>query len=268
MLVDSHAHLTMPEYDPDLPAVLERAVLAGVSRVVCVGIDLPSSREAIELARRYGGIVATVGVHPNECAQLPARWLEQLRSLASEPEVVAIGEIGLDYYRDRVPKDRQRELFQTQLDLAGELGLPVVVHNRQAGADIMGMLGEWAAQLSAQHPKGVLHCFSGDLAMMRSCSEAGFCISFAGPITYPSSRDAPGLVAATAADTLLVETDSPYLSPQGCRGRRNEPANVRLVAERVATLRGESLDAVARYTSQNADRMFGLKDRPTLTQRD
>jgi len=268
MLVDTHAHLTMSDYAPDLPAVLERAAMAGVSSVVCVGIDLSSSREAIGLARRHGGVVATVGVHPNDGAPLPGCWLDELRSLAAEPEVVAIGEIGLDYYRDRVPRDRQRELFQAQLDLAGELGLPVVVHNRQADSDIMDMLGRWASQLSAQHPKGVLHCFSGDLAMMQSCTEAGFCISFAGPITYPGSKNAAGLVAAAASDRLLVETDSPYLSPQGCRGRRNEPSNVRLVAEQMAIFRGESLNTVMHYTGQNADRLFGLKDRSTLTLRD
>lgn len=264
MLVDTHAHLTMPEFAPDLPAVLERAAAAGVFAIVCVGIDLSSSREAVELSSRHQGVVATVGVHPNDSGQLPSGWLEELRALLAEPEVVAVGEIGLDYYRKRVAKDRQREVFQAQLDLAGELGLPVVIHNRGAGADLAEMLMKWVEGLSAQHPRGVLHCFSGDLSMMRSCCAAGFCVSFAGPVTYPNSENATEMVAAAPRDCLLLETDSPFLSPQPYRGKRNEPANVRLVAERVATLRGEGLDAVMQFTGQNAERLFGLKARSTF----
>jgi len=265
MLVDSHAHLTMPDYAPDLPSVLDRAAKTGVSYIVCVGVDLASSRESIELAERNPGVVATVGVHPNDSDQLPSNWLAELRALSAHPRVVALGEIGLDYYRMRVAKNRQRDVFRAQLELAGELGLPVVVHNREASADIFEMLSKWAEKLSAEHPRGVLHCFSGDLDMMRGCCAAGFFVSFAGPITYTNAGSIAQIVPLVPADCLLVETDSPYLSPHPFRGRRNEPANVRLVAEKVATIRGESVDRIIEQTGQNADRLFGLKALPTLS---
>ena len=267
MLVDTHAHLTMDEYAADLPAVIERAADAGVSTVVCVGIDVDSSRQAVELARRYPCVVASIGIHPNDSYQLPSRWLEELRALSSNPKVVALGEMGLDYYRKRVARDRQRDVFQAQLDLAGELGLPVVVHNREASADLVEMLLNWVEKLNAQHPRGVLHCFSGDLDMMRSCCAAGFCISFAGPVTYNRSRRLEEVIESAPRDHYLVETDSPFLTPSPFRGKRNEPANVRLVAERVADIRGESLETVIRDTGQNAERLFGLKDLPTLSLR-
>ena len=266
-MVDTHAHLTMPEFSPDLPAVLERAAAAGVSTIVCVGVDLQSSRDAVDLAERHQGLVAAVGVHPNDCANLPSGWLEELRALSAAPAVVAIGEIGLDYYRKRVGKGLQHEVFRAQLDLAGELGLPVVVHNREAGADLAETLLKWEERLSVQHPRGVLHCFSGDLAMMRSCCAKGFYVSFAGPITYRNSTKAAELVAAAPRDRLLVETDSPFLAPHPYRGRRNEPAHVVLVAERVAAIRNESLANVLRSTGENAGRLFGLESRPTLPKR-
>ena len=172
MLVDSHAHLTMSDYAQDLPAVLERAAKTGVSYIVCVGVDLDSSREAVQLAQRYPGVVATIGVHPNDSDQLPPNWLAELRALSANPKVVALGEIGLDYYRKYVAKERQRDVFRAQLDLAGDLGLPVVVHNREADADIFEALSNWAEKLGAEHLE-VLHCFSGDVDMMRGCCTAG-----------------------------------------------------------------------------------------------
>ncbi len=249
----------MPEFAADLPAVLQRAASAGVSTIVCVGIDLPSSGEALALARRLPTVRATVGVHPNDCAALPAGWLDRLRSLACEAGAVAIGEIGLDYYRQRVGRERQREVFRAQLDLAAEMGLPVVVHNREASDDVAGILQEWSRSLPEHHPRGVLHCFSGDRALMDRCCAAGFYVSFAGPITYTNARKAAEVAAAAPADRLLLETDSPYLAPHPYRGKRNEPAFVRLVAERMAALRGESLEVIAEVTGQNAARLFGLE---------
>ncbi len=268
MLVDSHAHLMMAEFAPDLPAVLERAAEAGVATIVCVGVDLPSSREAVEMAQRYPEVVAAVGVHPNEGADLPPGWLEELRALAVMPRVVALGEMGLDYYRQRTGRERQRELFEAQLELSRELGLPVVVHNREADADLAEILVEWAGSLPAQHPRGVLHCFSGDLPMMNSCCGAGFYVSFAGPITYRNAGRSAQMAAAAPRDQLLVETDSPYLAPHPHRGRRNEPAYVRLVAERMATLRNESFDEIVEDTGRNAARLFGLDRSTALSKRE
>jgi TatD DNase family protein len=258
MLVDTHAHLTMREFTADLPAVLDRASAAGVATIVCVGVDLVSSREAVALAQRYPGVVATVGVHPNEGADLPSGWLEELRALSRAPRVVALGEIGLDYYRRRVERLRQRELFRAQLELARDLGLPVVVHNREADADLAEILLEWAEGLPTRHPRGVMHCFSGDIPLMERCVAAGFLISFAGPITFRNAGRAAQVAAVVPRDRLLVETDAPYLAPHPHRGERNEPAYVRLVAGRLAGLRSESLEGIAEATSSNAARLFGL----------
>lgn len=268
MLVDTHAHLTMPEFAPDLPAVLDRAAAAGVSTIVCVGLDLPSSSEAVGIAQRYPQVVATVGIHPNECAELVDGWLDRLRALSGLPGVVAIGEIGLDYYRQRTPRERQREVFRAQLALASEVGLPVVIHNRASDQDMAEILLEWAVSLPAQHPRGVLHCFSGDLTWMRDCCQAGLYLSFAGPITYHNARKAAEMAAAAPGDRLLVETDSPYLAPHLYRGKRNEPAFVRLVAERMAELRGGSFDSIVEITGQNAARLFGLELPPASRKRE
>jgi TatD DNase family protein len=265
MLVDTHAHLTMPELSGELPALLQRAAEAGVAGVVCVGIDLASSRQAIDIAGRYPQVAATVGVHANDCADLPSGWLDELRGLAGSAGVVAIGEIGLDYYWKRVERQRQREVFQAQLELAEDLALPVVIHNRDAGEDLTGILLEWAAGLPAGHPRGVLHCFSGDRDMMDSCCSAGFFVSFAGPITFRNSRGAAEMVAAAPPDRLLIETDSPYLAPHPHRGKRNEPSLLRLVAERMAEIRGVSLDQIADATTRNAERLFGLEVAPVTT---
>ena len=237
--------------------MLQRAAEAGVAAVVCVGIDLASSRQAVDIAGRYPQVAATAGVHPNDCAELPAGWLDELRALARIRRVVAIGEIGLDYYWKRVERDRQREVLQAQLDLARELSLPVVVHNREAGDDLTDILLEWAAGLPAGHPRGVLHCFSGDRELMDSCCSAGFFVSFAGPITFSNSGETAEIVAAAPRDRLLIETDSPYLAPHPHRGRQNEPSLLRLVAERMAELRGESFGEIADVTSRNAERLFG-----------
>ena len=262
MLVDSHAHLTMPELASDLSAVLDRAVAAGVSVIVCVGVDLPSSKQAVQIAQQRAEVVAAVGVHPNDCADLAPSWLDVIRGLCELPGVVAIGEIGLDYYRQRADRTLQREVFLAQLELARELELPVVVHNRQASVDMAEILQDWAATLPRQHRRGVLHCFSGDLALMRSCCGAGFCVSFAGPITYPNARPAAEVAIQVPEDRLLVETDAPYLAPHPYRGKQNEPAMLPLVARRLAALRQESFDRIAELTTRNAARLFGLEIAP------
>ncbi|MHB1162412.1 MAG: TatD family hydrolase [Chloroflexota bacterium] len=267
MLVDTHAHLTMAEFAADLPEVLDRAEAAGVATIVCVGVDLPSSRDAVDLAQRYPGVVATVGVHPNECAELPPGWLGELRALAGASEVVALGEMGLDYYRHRTSHERQQEVLKAQLELARDLGLPVVVHDRQADEDLAEILAEWAGSLPEQHPRGVMHCFSGDLPLMNRCCRAGFYLSFAGPITYRNAGMVAEMAATAPRDRLLVETDSPFLAPHPYRGKRNEPAHVRLVAERMAALRHEGLEAIEEVTGRNAAMLFGLDNQSVLSKR-
>jgi TatD DNase family protein len=259
LLIDTHAHLSAEAFANDLDAVLERAAAAGVGQIVCVGYDLATSEGAIALAERYPQIAATVGLHPNSVAEAPDNWQARLSALARHPRVVAVGETGLDYYRDWTAPEQQRAALQWHLGLADQLGLPVVIHNRDASADVQAALEPWAAKRSSKTPPGVLHSFTGDDVMMRACAAAGFAISFSGIVTFTNrSTDYLRDVARTVpGDALLVETDAPYLAPTPYRGRRNEPAYVRATAERVAAARDTSLEEIERLTTANARRTFG-----------
>jgi TatD DNase family protein len=268
MLVDTHAHLTLEELAGDIPGVLDRAAEAGVSAILCVGVDLESSRRAVEIARGHPEVFAAVGLHPNECVGVGSGWLKELRGLAAEPRVVAIGEIGLDYYRERAPRQLQHEVFLGQLDLARELGMPVVIHDRAADADVARILQQWSSGLPARSPRGVLHCFSGDRDLLETGLAAGFHLSFAGPITYRNANRAVEMAMAVPWDRLLVETDSPYLAPHPHRGKRNEPALVRVIAERLAEIRGETMERTAEITGRNAADLFGLEVLPAPLKRD
>jgi TatD DNase family protein len=261
VLVDTHAHLDFDKFDADRPAVIERARAAGVVAIVNVGADLPSSRAAVRLAGEYEGIYAAVGMHPHDARKLDGAALAELRELAQQPKVVAVGEIGLDFYRDLSPRDVQRRAFQAQLAWAARLGKPVVIHDRDAHDEVLAMLEDWAAGLDHSPLAGrlgVLHTFSGDLTMAERAIDLGFYISISGPVTYHNARQLPEIVRALPLGRLLVETDCPFLAPHPHRGRRNEPAYVRLVAERIAELRGISLDDLAQTTTANACRLFGL----------
>ncbi len=258
MLVDTHAHINGPGFGEDLPGVLQRAAENGVGRIVCVGYDIPTSQRAVALADQHPSLYATVGLHPNSVSEAPTGWQATLRSLAAHPRVVAIGETGLDYYRDFTPQVQQRSALRWHLDLANELDLPVIIHNRDANADTTAELVAWVGGRESSRAPGVLHSFAGDETMMRACVDAGFAISFSGMVTF-STRSLAYLsdVAQHVPDhALLVETDSPYLAPTPFRGRRNEPAFVRRVAERLAELRGSSLDEIADLTTRNAERVF------------
>jgi TatD DNase family protein len=255
MLVDTHAHLMDPAFGDDLVAVLQRAAEAGVGTIVCVGYDLESSRAAVELAREYPGLRATVGVHPNYLAEAPQEWLAEVRALAAEPRVVGIGETGLDYYRTYTPHDVQQAGFVAQLELGVELGLPVVVHCRDAEADVLASL---RVQTRGERAPGVLHCFSGSATTMQAAVAAGYYISLAGTVTFKNAAGLRAVAAEVPADRLLVETDCPYLSPVPQRGQRNEPAHVRLTAACIAEVRGQPLVEVAEQTTANAERLFGL----------
>ncbi len=256
-LTDTHTHLDFPQFDDDREQVIERATAVGVQAVVDIGTDLASSRAAVALAEAYPQIYAAVGVHPHDARTVTGKLLGELRALALHPKVVAIGEIGLDFYRDLSPRDKQHQVFQQQLALASEAGKPVVIHDRDAHSEVMAALRRWAA--SSHQPAGVLHCFSGDLAIAQEAIELGFYISIAGPVTFKNARGLRELVRQLPLEKLLVETDCPYLTPHPHRGKRNEPAYVKLVAQEVAQIKGVSLEEVARITSDNAQVLFALK---------
>jgi TatD DNase family protein len=273
LLVDTHTHLDFPQFDDDRERVIERAATAGVRAIVDIGTDLASSQAAVALAEAYPQVYAAVGVHPHDAKTLTGEMLEELRALASHPKVVAVGEIGLDFYRDLSPRDQQHQVFEQQLVLASEVGKPVIIHDREAHQEIMATLRHWPCpevppeldegrnrRVEGSHqPTGVLHCFSGDRAMAQEAIEMGFYISVAGPVTFKNARRLRELVRQLPLEKLLVETDCPYLAPHPHRGKRNEPAYVKLVAQEVARIKGLSLEEVARITSDNARALFALK---------
>jgi TatD DNase family protein len=261
MLIDSHCHLHFPQFREDRLQVMERAWEAGLSAAVVVGTDVEDSREAVALAESDQRLFACVGCHPHSASALDEAGSANLRSLASSPKAVAIGEIGLDFYRNLSPPDQQRAVFQQMLDLAGELGLPVVIHARQADEDAFAILSAWARQMRHSHgPQllGVLHCFSGDLTLALRYHELGFLISLAGTVTYPNAGRLAAVAAGVPLDAILVETDAPYLSPQAHRGHRNEPAYLEKTVARIAELRGQSPQQVAERTAANAIALFRL----------
>ncbi len=254
-LVDSHAHLDAKPYRDDLDAVLQRARDNGVGSILTVGCDLESSRASVALALRYPQVYASVGIHPHDADTVDDRVMDELTGMiATVGKVVAVGETGLDFYRDRSPRDRQREAFRRHIALARDTGKPLIIHDRDAHDEILQIM----AEENARDAGGVLHCFSGDLAMAKKCVEMGFYISFAGPLTYPKNDALRAVAAALPVDVMLVETDCPYLSPQTWRGKRCEPAYVRATAEKLAEVKGLTLEDVARITSLNAWRLFGI----------
>jgi TatD DNase family protein len=254
-LIDSHAHIYGHEFASDFDAMLERAGQAGLSHIVTVGADLESSRAAVELATNYDHIYAAVGIHPHDAERVTEKCYDIVRDLALEnPKVRAIGEIGLDFYRDRSPREDQERVFRRFIRLARELALPIVVHDRDAHERIMRILVEEKASETG----GVLHCFSGDLEMAKRCVDLGFYISIPGTVTYPSNEALREVVRGVKIEQLLIETDCPYLTPVPFRGKRNEPAHVRLTAEKIAELKGLSLADVGRITSRNTRQLFGF----------
>jgi len=251
-LFDTHAHLHFPDFDGDRDAMLARARAAGVRRMLTVGTEGPTSHAAIALAAREPDVWATVGVHPHDAGESDEAALAEVERLASEPRVVAIGEIGLDFFRNLSPRDAQERVFRRFLGLARRLRKPVVVHCRDAHAETLAIL----AEERVAEVGGIMHCFSGDVEIARRCLDLGLFISLAGPVTYPNARALPEVARFVPGDRLVVETDCPYLPPQGYRGKRNEPAYLALTAARVAELRGEPLSDLARRTSDNARRLL------------
>uniref|UniRef100_C6E9C4 Hydrolase, TatD family n=1 Tax=Geobacter sp. (strain M21) TaxID=443144 RepID=C6E9C4_GEOSM len=254
-LIDSHAHIYGKEYAADFEEMMERAAEAGVRTIVAVGADLESSQEALALAGARENVYCSVGIHPHDADRVTERCYELVREMAlSCPKVVAIGEIGLDFFRDRSSRDNQEEVFRRFIRMGRELSLPLIIHDRDAHDRIMAILKEE----KAGEVGGVLHCFSGDLAMAQECIELGFKISIPGTVTYPSNEALREVVRGVKIEQLMVETDAPYLTPVPHRGKRNEPAFVRLTAERVAQVKGLSAEDVGRITSFNTRKLFGI----------
>ncbi|MBI3241344.1 MAG: TatD family hydrolase [Chloroflexi bacterium] len=246
----------MSAFDADRDAVIARAREAGVGRIMNPGVDLDSSRRAVALAEKYPEVYAAVGFHPHDAAKLGADELRELRVLATHPKVKAIGEIGLDYYRNLSPQDVQQKAFRAQLELAAELSLPVIIHNREAFADVIGMLTEWGWAREAARPSGVLHSFSGDRTQVEPSLKVNFLLGLTGPITFPKADEMRAVAATAPLSKLLVETDAPYLTPAPRRGKRNEPAYARYVAGKLAEVRGEDFETIVRQTGANASLLF------------
>ena len=252
MLFDTHAHYYAEAFDPDRDAVLSALPAAGVGLVLCPGCDLDTSRQSIQLAEAYPHVYAAAGVHPEDALGLPVDWLDQVAEMTCHPKVKAIGEIGLDYYWKEVPRDLQKEVFRAQLQLAKVLDLPVIVHDREAHQDCLSIVRE--------HPQvtGVYHCYSGSLEDAKVLVKLGWMLSFTGVITYKNARKALEVIDWLPMDRIMIETDSPYLTPEPFRGKRNDSGYVHLVAEAIAQVKGVPPEEVAAVTLENGRRFFGI----------
>lgn len=260
MLVDTHAHLDHERFGRDREDVILRAKAGGVEAIINVGCDISSSRKAVEFTRKYEGMYAAVGIHPHDAKDAREGHYHLLYDLAADAKVLAIGEIGLDYHYDFSPRDVQQRVFRRQLRLARELGKPVIIHNREAHADTLAILKEEFGQEGDEEGgkalRGVMHCFSGSLETAGECMRMGFYVSFGGPVTFDNARKLQELVKHIPLDRLLIETDCPYLTPEPHRGKRNEPAYVRYVAERVGELKGIAFEEIAQATTRNVGDLF------------
>ena len=253
MLFDSHAHIDDKRFNDDRAEVIARAEANGVTGIINAGADMFSSARAVELAEQYPHIYAAVGIHPHDAKNAREADYAQLALWAARPKTIAIGEIGLDYHYDFSPREEQQAVFVRQLDLARQLAKPVILHDRESHADIMATMKKEGKGLG-----GVFHCFSGSMEMAREVLRLGFYISVAGPVTFANAHKLLDIVREVPLDRLLVETDSPYLTPHPHRGKRNEPAYVRLVAEKIAELRGIDLETLAAATTENVKRLFHI----------
>ncbi|MED4533460.1 TatD family hydrolase [Metabacillus fastidiosus] len=255
MLFDTHAHLNALQYENDVEEVIQRALDEGVSEIVVVGFDRETIERAMELIEEYDFIYAAVGWHPVDAIDMTDKDLEWIRELSEHPKVVAIGEMGLDYYWDKSPKDIQKEVFRKQIALAKEVKLPIIIHNRDATADVVAILEEEGAS----EVGGIMHCFTGSLEVAKQCMDMNFYISFGGPVTFKNAKKPKEVVQEIPLDRLLIETDCPYLTPHPFRGKRNEPGYVKYVAEEIAKLRNLSYEEIAKKTSDNGKKIFGIK---------
>jgi TatD DNase family protein len=270
VIVDTHCHLDLRQFDDDREAVIERAAAAGVTTLINPAIDLDSCRRALALADRHPHVYAALGVHPNDCAEFGKETLAELRDLAQHPKVVAIGEVGLDYYWERVDHEQQKRALVAQLALAGEMGIPVILHTRNAqngdGActeDLLYLLSQWVSEIRSLRAKngivGVWHAFSGTLEQAQRVYDLGLVLGLGGPVTFQNARKLHALIPELDLDRLMLETDAPYLAPHPYRGQRNEPAYLPLVVEGLARLTGKTADEIAAQTTTTAKRCFTLE---------
>lgn len=255
MLFDTHVHLNVQQFAGEVEDVIERARENGVTLFNVVGFDRETITKAMDLAEKYPYIYATVGWHPVDAIDMTETDLEWIASLSKHEKVVALGEMGLDYHWEKSPKDVQKEVFRAQIRLARKVNMPIVIHNREADQDIVDILKEE----KAEEVGGIMHCFSGDKEMAKECLDLGFYISFGGPVTFKNAKLPKEVARDIPIDRLLVETDSPFLSPHPYRGKRNEPARVTLIAEKLAELKGMSFEELAQQTTQNAKTLFRLE---------
>lgn len=251
MLIDSHSHLYMGSWSKNLDVVLERAKERGIGKIICPGIDIDSSWQSLTIAKNHPNVYAAAGIHPHDANNAPADYINQLRDILTQPKIVALGEIGLDYYRNISDADTQRKVFKKQLQLAKKMDLPVIIHNRNADADIIHII----QQVSPL--RGVAHCFTSDLTTAKIFLDMGFYISFAGNLTYRNS-DLPAVAEAIPLDRLLIETDAPFLSPMPYRSKENEPSRVKYIADKLAECQGVSYDIIELATQNNAEKLFNL----------
>jgi TatD DNase family protein len=254
MLFDTHVHLNAEQFNEDLEEVISRAKEAGVGKMVVVGFDRPTIERAMELVERYDFLYASIGWHPVDAIDMTDEDLVWIEELSSHSKVVALGEMGLDYHWDKSPKEIQKEVFRKQIHLAKKVKLPIVIHNRDATQDIVDILREEGAE----EVGGIMHCFSGSPEIAQECVDMNFYISLGGPVTFKNAKKPKEVAKEIPLERLLIETDCPYLAPHPNRGKRNEPAYVKLVAEQIAELKGISLEEIEAVTTENANKLFNI----------
>lgn len=252
MLVDTHCHLDFPEFDQDRDRVIQRSRDGGIDYIINIGSSLSGSQKSYELAQKYDFIYATCGIHPHEADKTDEKTLGSLRLIAKKDKIVAIGETGLDYYKNYSKPENQRQLFISLVKLAKEINLPLVIHSRAASEDILKVLK------SLPPLKAVIHCFSGDADFLKDCLDLGFFISFTCNLTYKKAENLRNLAKVTPLERLMLETDAPFLSPEGLRGKRNEPLYVKNLAQEISRIKEVSIEEIARITTENAKNFFKL----------
>jgi len=255
MFIDTHTHLQFESYDEDRESVIQRAIKNDIDVMITIGTDLKSSGNALELAQKFAVVYASVGIHPNDCMNTSDADLDEVEKMAQMDKAIAIGEIGLDYYRQYTPKEKQQDILRKQVRLARKIGLPIIVHNRDAHKDIYRVLKEEkAGEIS-----GVFHSFFGDINFLEAILALNYHVSFTGPVTFKNTNYNK-LIECVPLEQLLLETDSPFLAPVPFRGKRNEPSYVRYIAEKIAQVKGTTVDKLAEITSDNAKNLFQLSD--------
>ncbi|MGJ9385879.1 TatD family hydrolase [Salipaludibacillus sp. CF4.18] len=254
MLFDTHVHLNADQFEEDVEEVIQRAKDTGVEKMVVVGFDEKTINKAMTLVENYDFLYASVGWHPVDAVDCTDKYLDWIEELASHPKVVAIGETGLDYHWDKSPKDIQKDIFRKQIHLAKRVKLPIIIHDREAHEDIVQVLQEE----NAAEVGGIMHCFAGDMEIANACLDMNFHLSFGGPVTFKNAVLPKEVVKEVPLDRLLIETDAPFLAPHPNRGKRNEPAYVKLIAEKIAELRNITYEELASATSANAKKLFGV----------